>query len=196
MNLKDLLSSFFSRRLDVDEPVKAAGPQKGRVYHIRPVCSGDYDYVFQLFYPVKFRKDLADHSFGNMRVGNRASLRSNGINLIKEDYSRSSLFCFPERFPYRTLGFTHILAEEFWAFNADEISLTFICNSFCKQSFTSTRRPEEKDASRRLYTDSLEHFRIFERPFHRLDKFLFCFLKPAYIVPANMRNFNIDFSHG
>lgn len=77
--------------------------------------------------------------------------------------------------------------QQFWAFDANEICLTFVRDSFSQQGLATSRRSIEQNAARRLHAELEEFFRMLDWILDEFLKLALDVLQPTNILPAYVR---------
>src|SRR5207245_9121828 len=167
-----------------------------RINNIRPISRADHNHVFQRFYSVKLGEQLAYHSLRDSTIPKtRSTSRNYRVQLIEEDDARSSCPSFPEDLPYRLLRFPNPLAEELRALDRDEVRLALSSHRSRQHGLPTTGGSEEQNPLWSANPNSLEYFRLLQRPFDSLLQLLLHLSQPTDITPVNCWDFNVDLPH-
>ena len=95
VGLEDGNTGLLIRKRNIDELIKAARSQDGRINDVRSVGSANDKYIFLCGHAIHFCQDLVDDSVGSpTTISNVAATGlGNRIQLIKEQYTGGSLAC-------------------------------------------------------------------------------------------------------
>jgi len=161
---------MFVRQRDLDDPVEPSRAKQRPVENIDPVCCPDNLHIPAVLETVHSRKQLHQRPLhfpvaGCIRFGAGST---DCIDLINKDNCRGFLLCEFEELADETGSFANILLDQFRSHYPHEMSVCFMCDGFCKQGLSCTRRTVEQHTFRRLYTNPCKEIRTFQR---QLDRF-------------------------
>src|SRR3989338_8209607 len=194
MHFENVEPCPFVRRWNDEQLVEPSGAQERRVENVRAVGRGYYYDVFHVLDAVHLGEQRVDHAFGDVRFSFPAAPRSRyRINLVEENDCGRCRPGFPEYLAQSLFAFSHPLAYEFGTADCDEIGFAFRCDRFCKQGFSRAGRAEQQDSAHRAYSQARESFGLFERKFDSLFQFFLDFLQAAYLLPFDVRHFDVHF---
>eukprot|EP00850_Spirogloea_muscicola_P017174 SM000145S00791 [mRNA] locus=s145:45317:47663:- [translate_table: standard] len=149
---KDSLENLQARCLvgerNVNELIQAAWPEQRRVNDVGAVSGANNEDRLLGIHPVHLCEQLIEHAVSrSTSVPYRAaSLRGNGVELVKEEDARGRAPSFVKNFPYICLALAKPHGEKLRALDRDEIGLALVCNGLGQKRLAAPWRPVEEHA--------------------------------------------------
>ena len=196
MNLQNRFPAADIRQADIDLAVKSARTQQSIVQNIGAVGGSHHNDALVGPETVHLHQQLVQSLLALIMSAAKtaAALPSYGIDLINEDDCRSGLFRLFKQITHTSGADTDVEFYKVGARDRQELNACFTRNRFCQQSFTGSRRPDQKNTLR----DSGSHGRISLRILQEVNdlrQFFFFFIAagdigegfPVLLITAKAR---------
>jgi hypothetical protein len=198
---EDLKPGLLIGQRNVDKLIEASWPQQGRVNDIWSVSRADNENRLLGIHAIHLSKQLVQHPVSSTaRVTNTASslkftmagsynsfagcmgvstsmtvrtlyLSSNGVELIKEEDTRSRLPSLVKNLTDIGLALTKPHGEQFRTLHTDEVSLAFISDCLGQQSLATARRAIKQNTLRRRHAKLFKFIWMLHWILNSLQKF-------------------------
>jgi len=136
---QDFKTTDLVRDTNIDLPIEATEPSEGGVKRVGPVGGSNNNDVSSSLEAVHEGEQLRDHSSLHLTV-HLLSVRSNRIDLVDEDNSRTIFFSLLESLSKVALGLSGHLRHDFRTIDEEEECTSLIRHCTGDQSFSRTRR--------------------------------------------------------
>ena len=187
MNLEDVLAAADVGTVDLNLTVKAAGTEQSGVEHVGTVGGGDDHNTLVRTESVHFHEQLVERLLALVVTATeaRASLATDGVDLVDEDDGRACLAGGLEEVTDAGSTHTDVHLYEIRARDGEEGNTGFSCNGLGQKGLTRTGRAHQEDAVGNARTEgsilggSLEVI-------HDLHKLLFFLVRTCHVAEGDL----------
>ncbi len=157
-----------------DAAVEAAGPQQGRIEHVRPVGCRDQDHALVRFEAVHFNQQRVQRLLALVMTAAEpgATVAADRVNFVDEDDARRILLALFKEIAHAACAHADEHLHEVRTRNREERHVRFTSNGSRQQRFPRPRRSDQQHALGNSPAQLLELLRIFQELNNLLQLFL------------------------